>query len=98
MNSEVRGEVNIPPLLVHSTTKTAESFRLSKNLTLWLKSAFIHHTGGHLLDEEIDKISKLLKFSACRACRVKHMTCRFKPDRGSSVVRPRSLREMQRVT
>ena len=29
-----------------------------------------------------------------RACRVKRMTCRLKSDRGSSAVRPRSLREV----
>ena len=31
-------------------------------------------------------------------CRVKRMTSRLKSDRGSSVVHPRSLREVQRVT
>jgi len=30
----------------------------------------------------------------CKAYRVKRMTCRLKSDRGSSVVRPRSLREV----
>ena len=34
------------------------------------------------------------KVDLCRACRVKRMTCRFKSDRGSSAVRPRSLREV----
>jgi hypothetical protein len=33
-----------------------------------------------------------------RVCRVKRMTCRLKSDRGSSAVRPRSLREVQGVT
>ena len=37
-------------------------------------------------------------FDSCRVCRVKRMTCRLKSDGGSSVVRPRSLREVERVT
>ena len=39
-----------------------------------------------------------LGFNSCMACRVKHMTCRFKSDGGNLVVRPCSLREVLRVT
>ena len=35
-----------------------------------------------------------LKVNIRRACRVKRMTCRLKSDRGSSVVRPRSFKEV----
>jgi hypothetical protein len=34
----------------------------------------------------------------CRECRVKRMTSRLKSDRGSSVVLPRSWREVPRLT
>ena len=36
-----------------------------------------------------------LKLKNSRACRVKRMTGWLKSDRGNSVVRPRSLREVQ---
>jgi hypothetical protein len=35
-----------------------------------------------------------LNFEGLTVCRVKRMTCRLKSDRGNSVVRPRSLREV----
>ena len=35
-----------------------------------------------------------LRVRTCRVCRVKRITCRLKSDRGSSAVRPRSLREV----
>ena len=47
-----------------------------------------------IFQTEIIFLKGYLRTKTCRVCRVKRMTCRLKSDRGSSAVRPRSLREV----